>query len=52
MTVYLKHYGILGMKWGVRKDRAKSLERRAMEIKKTKGTGNDTYISIKNSYMQ
>ena len=46
-TNELTHYGVLGMKWGVRKDRVTSLQNRSMEIKKTKGVTNDAYISIK-----
>lgn len=38
----LKHYGVLGMKWGIRKDRGTSASRRrAKEKAKTKGWSKD-----------
>ena len=31
-TSYLMHYGVLGMRWGVRKDRYKSAHKTGMTI--------------------
>ena len=38
----LKHYGVLGMKWGVRKDRRRSTSKRTLKTKEGRSTSKRT----------
>jgi len=42
----LKHYGVLGMKWGVRKDRRRSTSKRTPKTKKERASRNQKIIKV------
>lgn len=50
-SLYLEHYGVLGMKWGVRKDRQGTYDRASAKLKKL-DTKSQSYRSTANKYKQ
>lgn len=46
MNRELKHYGVLGMKWGVRKDRKKSTSRRTAKTKEERASRNQKILKV------
>lgn len=50
-TLYLEHYGVLGMKWGIRKDRQGTYDKASAKLKKL-DTKSQVYRNTANKYKQ
>ena len=46
MSNELKHYGVLGMKWGVRKDRGRSTSKRTPKTREERASRNQKIIKV------
>ena len=46
MNNELRHYGVLGMKWGVRKDRGTSTSKRTTKTKQERASRNEKIIKV------
>lgn len=46
MNNELRHYGVLGMKWGVRKDRRTSTSKRTTKTKQERASRNEKIIKV------